>query len=192
VTIFDLLFVAGFFASLVILITAAAYSLRGKNEQAIRIVWTWAICAAAYLTISLLSGFVARQRVIGIGEPWCFDDWCLTAEAVTHSADSYNIALRISSEAKRVSQRAAGAWIYLIDDQGRLFQPDKGSDAVPLDVRLEPGQSVETSRVFHVATDARGLGLITGHGGPYCGPMDFLIIGGSGCLFHKQTMIRIE
>lgn len=191
-TIFDLLFVAAFFTSLAVLIAAAVFSIRGRNDRAAGIVWRWAICAAVYLTVSAVVAIAMPQRVLMMGQPWCFDDWCLTAERVNHSSEAYEVALRLSSVAKRVSQRALGAWIYLIDDRGRRFAPDANPGAVPLDVLLQPGESVETSRSFHVPRDAHSLGLITGHGGPFCGPMNLLIIGSAGCMFGKPTMIRIE
>jgi hypothetical protein len=43
-----------------------------------------------------------------------------------------------------------------------------------------------------IGSNARILGLITGHGGPYCGPMSVLIIGAGGCLFNRPTMIRVD
>jgi len=131
-----------------------------------------------------------------MGDPWCFDDWCLTVEKVSRRSGqlgtSYRVELRIFSRAGRVAQRANGAWIYLIDDRGRRYSPDLDSSVAPLDLLLQPHQSVNTSRLFHVPDDVHQLGLITGHGGPYCGPMAFLIIGEGGCLFRKPTVIRIQ
>jgi hypothetical protein len=193
VTVFDLLFLASFFASLIALGAAAIFSLRGRNQAAVRILWNWSICAAVYVTISLLVGFAGQQRVLKVGEPWCFDDWCLTAEKVDRSTEgAYSVALRISSTAKRITQRAKGAWIYLIDDQGRRYTPTSGADDVPLDVLLAPGQEVETSRAFQLPSRVQAVGLITGHGGPYCGAMSVLIVGGAGCLFRRPTMIGID
>jgi len=90
-----------------------------------------------------------------------------------------------------MAQRAKGAWIYLIDDRGRRYAPERDLSAVPLDVVLQPGESVSTSRV-HVPPDVQRLGLITGHGGPYCSPMDILIVAAGGCLFGKPALIRIQ
>jgi hypothetical protein len=42
-----------------------------------------------------------------------------------------------------------------------------------------------------VPRNIRALGLVTGHGGLSCGVMSLVIIGNGGCLFHKQTMIRL-
>ncbi len=195
-TIFDLLFIAALLASVATLLTAAVVALRGRGGQALRILRNFALCAAVYVLTGLAVGYFSPQRVVRLGDPWCFDDWCLSANRVdrvlTASLIKYNVGFRILSRAGRVSQRAKGAWIYLIDDRGRRYSPDSDPSAVPLDVLLRPGESVPTSRVFHVPSDAHGIGLITGHGGPYCGAMSLLIIGGSGCWFNKPAMIRLD
>jgi len=62
---------------------------------------------------------------------------------------------------------------------------------MPLDVLLQPGESVAAKRSFRVPANIRELGLVTGMSGPPCGFMNLAIIGSGGCLFHKQTMIRL-
>ena len=130
------------------------------------------------------------------GDPWCFDDWCLTVESVRSTPgpteNSYQVGLRVFSRARRVSQRAKGAWIYLIDEHGHRYSPQPDPSAVPLDVMLQPGESITTSRLFRVPREVHQLGLITGHGGAYCGAMVFLVIGDSGCLFRKPALIRLQ
>jgi hypothetical protein len=96
--------------------------------------------------------------------------------------------LRVFSRARRVSQRAKGAWIYVIDRKGNRYAPDPDPSVVPLDVLLGPGDSVATSRTFRVPAETRELGLITGHGPSYIGS---LIIGDESSLLHKRTYIRI-
>src|SRR6185312_4873351 len=107
-------------------------------------------CATAYLAVSAAVAFFAPQRMIAAGEPWCFDDWCLTVENVKRSDRGYNVSLRISSEAKRVTQRANGAWIYLRDENDRHYEASSNPAEVPLDVLLQPGESVATQRSFEV------------------------------------------
>jgi len=195
-SVFDLLFILAFLASVVTLVVAAVSAARGRCAQSLKILRIYGICAAGYLLTAVAVDFLLPQRVISVGGPWCFDEWCLTVENVVRTPApplvSYEVSLRISSRARRVTQRAKGAWIYLIDDRGRRFSPDPDRSSVPLDVLLQPGESVTTSRTFRVPSDVRQLGLITGHGGRYCGPMDILIIGSGGCLFKKPTMIRIQ
>jgi len=195
VSIFDLIFLLSVLISVVTPIFAAIAGIRGRRGGALRILCWWGTGVLIYLASALLVSFAAPQRVIAIGDPWCFDDWCLTVEGVKPAAAgdavAYQVALRISSEARRVSQRAQGAWIYLIDDAGHRYAPDSDPSVVPLDVRLGPQESVATSRTFRVPGNVAHLGLITGHGGPYC-RMEVLIIGSGGCVFNKPAMIRIR
>lgn len=195
-TVFDLLFLLAAATSVITIAVAAVYAVRGLHRRPLKILGVYAICLLAYLLVGLATSFLKPQRVIHTGDPWCFDDWCLTVEKVSQtpaSSDiSYRVALRISSRAGRATQRASGAWIYLIDDQGRRYSPDADPSAVPLDTLLQPLESVTTWRTFHVPRGAHQLGLVTGHGGPYCGPMAFLVIGEAGCLFKKPTMIRLQ
>ena len=195
-TIFDLLFLLATLTSVVTLATSAVFAVRGPRRRAVKILRVYGICVVAYLTVGVATSFLKPQRMIPIRDPWCFDDWCLTVVAVSQTPSqlgiSYRVELRIFSRAGRVAQRAKGAWIYLIDEQGRRYSPDPDPSGVPLDVLLQPRESITTSRTFHVPADVHGLGLITGHGGSYCGPMAFLIIGETGCLFKKPSMIRIQ
>jgi hypothetical protein len=190
-TVFDLLFLASFLVSVIALAAAAYSAIRGRSSRAFSILRVWLVCAAVYLGISAAVAYAAPQRVIAVGSPWCFDDWCLTVEKVRHADANYTVDLLISSEAKRVTQRAKGAWIYLRDDNDTHYEPAPDPSDVPLDVLLQPGESVAAQRTFKVPANVRELGLVTGHGGPPCGFMSLVIIGQGGCLFHKQTMIRL-
>jgi hypothetical protein len=101
------------------------------------------------------------------------------------------VNLLISSRAKRVTQRASGAWIYLRDENDTHYDAIPDAAQVPLDVLLQPGESVAATRSFQVPAGVRELGLVIGHGGGPCGALSLVIIGNGGCLFHKQTMIRL-
>jgi hypothetical protein len=195
-TVFDLAFLVAVLCSAVVLIAVAVLAVRGQTRRARRVLAAYAIAAGGYLTAGVIVSGIEPQRVIELRTPWCFDDWCLTADRVTRTLEGATavdrIDLRISSRARRVTQRANGAWIFLIDGSGHRYAPQPDSSAVPLDVPLRPGESVTMSRVFRLPATVGPVGLITGHGGDFCGAMSYLVIGQSGCLFHKQTMIRIE
>jgi len=195
VTLFDLLFLCGALATLVSLAAAGALALAGRRPASYRVLRGLGLMAVGYLGLGLAVSFLRPQRVLSVGEPWCFDDWCLTVEGVSTTPVpaglTYTTDLRLSSRARGISQRARGAWIYLIDGRGRRYPPQADASAVPLDTLLGPGQSVTTSRSFVIPPGIRPVGLVTGHGGPYCGPMSFLIIGSSACLFRKPPMVRI-
>ena len=195
-TIFDLVFLVGVLASAITLIAAAVAALRGRGAKAARILGVYGACAALYVVVSLSVVFLRPQRVHETLEPWCFDDWCLQVQKIDSTPVgakvSYRIEFRIYSTARRVSQHAAGAWIYLIDEQHRLYPPNPDPSATPLTVDLGPLESVSTFRVFEVPAETQRLGLITGHPGRYCGPFGVLIIGQAGCLFDRPEMIQIE
>jgi hypothetical protein len=195
-TLADLLFLLVALATLLTLGAAALMAVSGRRSASLRTLTVLAGGVAGYVVVGLAVALLRPQRVLSVGDPLCFDDWCLT---VTHasvatgaSGTTWTVDLRLSSVARRVSQRARGAWVFMIDDRGRRYATDADPSALPLDVLLGPGESVTTSRAFHVPSDAGSLGLVTGHGGPYCGPMDLLVIGAAGCVFHKPTMIRIR
>src|SRR5260370_31484155 len=103
-----------------------------------------------------------------VGELWCFDHWCLAVEKVdtapVGSETAYDIKLRIHNSSRRGVQWAVNAWIYLIDDKGPLYPPVDDPTAVRLDVRLQPLQTVMTSRVLHLPAQVQDLGRITDHG----------------------------
>jgi hypothetical protein len=194
VTNFDLLFLLSALATVVMVVAAAICLLRGRHRRALGIFKILAVCVASYCALAVATDLLRPQRSIAAGEPWCFDDWCLQVESFTHASAGptvrYTTQLRIFSTARGISQRAAGAWIYLIDKEGRRYPPNADPTATPLTVRLAPEQSISTSRSFDVAADVHILGLITGHGGRYCG-WGILIIGEGGCLFNRPTMIRL-
>lgn len=193
-TIFDLLFLALVVTSLVTLIAALVIAIRGRSARAIAILRRFAMCAAVYIAIVAIVGLVKPQRVLNVGDPWCFDDWCLSVEHVSSTPEppqvEYEVSLRIFSRARRVSQRALGAWIYLVDAQGNRYAPLPDPNAVPLDIRLAAGESVDTFRRFLVPAGAGELGLITGHGG--AGEIGKLIIADDSSLLHRHTYIRIR
>lgn len=192
-TIFDLLFIVLVLTSAATLMTALVAAFRGQGRRSLRIVARLGVCAAVYVTVVAVVALFAPQRVIAVGDSWCFDDWCLSVQKVTRTAAadraSYRVSLVISSRARRVSQRAKGAWIYLIDGRGNRYAPEPDSAEIPLDTRLAPGEAVKTSRVFNLPADARQIGLVTGHG-PCC--IATFIIGDPGSLFHKRTYIRLD
>ena len=195
-TIFDLLFLACVLATAITLTFAVIFALRGRGAKALRIARAYGIGAVAYLAIVLAVDFFKPQRVLAVGAPWCLDDWCLQVESASRATDgrrvTYDIKLRIFSTARGIAQRANGAWLYLIDERGHRYAANSEPSAVPLTVQLGPGQSVTTSRKFEVPGDVGALGLITGHGGPYCSAMSLLIIGEGGCLFNRPTLVRVN
>ena len=193
-SIFDLLFMFLFLTSLVTLSTAAASAFRGRRERAARILRIYGICFAVYMSIVILVAITSPRRIVHLGEDRCFDDWCVTVEDAEHRPSpegvAYTVTLQLSSRARRVNQRANGAYVYLTDSQGREFDPAPEPGAIPMDVMLHPGEAVQTRRTFTIPNDARDVGVVVVHEGAFCFPGCF-IIGDAGSLLHKRTVVPL-
>jgi hypothetical protein len=192
-TIFEPLFILLFLATVAALVTAAAAALRGRRPHALRILRRLAIGAAFYFAIVLIVAFAAVPPVHRVGEPQCFDDWCITVTGAertdTPSVQSWRVALHISSRALRVVQRENGAAVHLVDSKGRTYRPDPAKVAVPLDGQVAPGRSFDAERRFDLPPDATGVRLVYNHEGGF--PIGAFIIG-ENQLFHDTTVIALE
>jgi len=194
-TVFDLTFLAVALSTVIALLRSVGIALRGNGAKALRLLRSLGLFWVVYLGFGLLLSVVRPQRLVSIGTPWCFDDWCLALDSIaerhTGNQVQYTAALTLSSRARRVRQRARGAWIHLVDEAYQRYAPEPDPADTPLDVELRPQESRSTSRRFVLPAGRRPAGLITGHGGPYCGVMNFLILGDAGCVFDKPAMIRL-
>jgi hypothetical protein len=81
-----------------------------------------------------------------------------------------------------------GTVVYLTDARGRRYDAQPGEADVPLDVMLQPGESVTATRRFDVPPDAPDLGLIYTHEGGF--PIGWLIITEGGW-FQKPPVVRL-
>src|ERR1022692_757832 len=134
-SIFDLLFIVVFLASVATLVTAGVFALRGRGARAIRILRIYAVCAAVYLGVVVISSAFWPRRVLNVGDPICFDDWCITVVKVSKTPAQgntrYEVTMQLSSSARRISQREKGVVAYLTDDGGRRYEPAADESNVP-------------------------------------------------------------
>jgi hypothetical protein len=192
VTIFDLVFIALFLISIGTLAVAAVSAILGRRTRAIGILKGFAVGVAIYCGIVILVSLVAPRRMLSAGEPLCFDDWCITVEGAERTASqsdtSYVVRLRLSSRARRVTQRENGVVVYLTDANRTRYDPVPDTSATPLNVQLQPVESVVTTRTFKVPVAAHVLGLVIAHEGGF--PIDWFIIGGGP--FRKPPIVRLD
>jgi hypothetical protein len=128
VTIFDLLFLLLVLAALASLLTAAVAALRGRRAQAISVLRRTAVTAVTYFAVIVLVSLLTPQRFVDVGAPQCSDDWCITVEGIQEQAPRedavpYAVTFRISSRARRVSQRERFVAVHLLDEEGRSYPP---------------------------------------------------------------------
>jgi hypothetical protein len=209
-TLFDLLFIAIFLTSVALVLRSLYLVLRGRRERAVRILAWWGGFLVVYLGIEMGVSLTTPQRVLQMGEDRCFDDWCLVVDGVRLAPSIgqgegaaraqgvfYIVTIRVSSRAKRVSQRAPDSKVILTDRQEKRYDPSPAGQkayeaangpAAPLGALLAPGASFTTVRVFDLPKNAVDPSAIVLHGeGP-----GWFVIGDDASLLHKRTVIRLR
>ncbi|MBU0494268.1 MAG: hypothetical protein KKA73_17090 [Chloroflexi bacterium] len=209
--IFDLLLIIVVLAAVATLVAVVASALRGRLGLAVKLLAMYGICLALYLGVIVVVSLASPQRILTVGEDWCFDDWCMAVEEVRlvrelgqgeqiAQADGvfYVITLRLSNHARGRPQRASSAAVHLVDGHGQRYEvTPKGQGAfeaqwgptAPLTSTLLVGQSIRIVQVFDLPNDAHDVGLTVEHPvGPSPG---LFIIGDDASLLHKPPIVRL-
>jgi len=190
--VFEPLFLLLALVTLVTLLAAAVFAVTGRLSRAGRVLRRLAIGAALYFALVIAVTIVMPRRVYRLGEPQCFDDWCITvagAHRVDDADGTWEVSLRLSNRARGRPMGEAGTVVYLTDAQGRRHDPLPDPEAVPFDVRLDPGEERTTTRHFHVPPDATDLGLVYTHEGGF--PIGWFILTEGGW-FARPPIVRLE
>jgi hypothetical protein len=192
-SVFEPLFLLLVLVTLITLVSAASWFVRGQSARAGRILRRVGIGAALYVTVVIAVSILSPQRVYRVSDDQCFDDWCIAVvdaqRTETPQAARYEVRLRLSNRARRMPMGEKGTVVYLVDRQGRRYDPLPNPTAVPFATVLQPGESREAVRRFDVARDAQDLGLIYTHEGRF--PIGWLIIGEGGW-FQKSSVVRLR
>jgi hypothetical protein len=193
VSLLDLLFIALFLTAVFSLLAAGWFVLRRQFDRARRILLRLLLGAVAYMAIVIAVSLVLPRRVISVGEPLCFDDWCVAVRRVQHAPEAgriaYHVDLRISSRARRVLQRERNLAVYLTDDRGDRYDAVPVHSDIPYSVLLRPQESVDVSRAFVVPAEASGVGVVIAHEGGF--PIGWFIIG-YDTWFRKPPVVRVD
>ena len=135
---------------LVVLVGAvrlAALALRGRWDGARRVARGLGLYLVCYAVVLVAVALTMPRRTDAPGERECFDDWCAAGIAAEPAAPAdsactaeagtrvWVATVEVSSDAKRVRQRAPDARAMLEDRDGREYAACGG----------RPGASVSTS-----------------------------------------------
>jgi hypothetical protein len=185
----------GFLALLVTVVTALVSSILrqdGKVRAAKRACWASAGTIGVYLAAVLLVSLLTPRTIVSIGDSYCYDTWCISVQGVNATPKGQNVLytarLRIFSDANRVSTSRAMDFLYARDDQGRRFPMIQDSSDIPVDVTINPSESVETSAMFLAPANARTLYL---NGDYAVMPWVPLYFGSDMSPFHRRTLLRL-
>ena len=186
------LLLIGLAASAMAWITVAGWCFVKEFRRAGRILLCWTVCATVYLVI-LVSVALLPGKSLSLGDTYCDDDFCINIQSVSKTPASagmsYKLAIRIFSRALTTPQSAKGASVYLRDERGRRFAPVQDPSAIPFDVMLQPGESVNTSLVFIVPADAQNLTFAGGFDGIHYASF---IIGNGDLLRKPRVEFRVQ
>jgi|SRR5579871_50451 len=189
--LFEPLFLLLALTTVITVLTAVVYALTGRFGRAGRILKRLLIGAAVCFSVVIIVSAVQARRIYQVGDPQCFDDWCITVMSghwiEPPPSQTFEVVLRLSSRAKRVPMGEKGTVVYVTDRERRRFDPRPGA-AVPLDAMLQPGESIDAVRRFDIPRDAAGLGLVFTHEGGF--PIGWLIITEGGW-FAKPPIVML-
>jgi hypothetical protein len=168
---------------------------RGERERVRRgvgwLVGVWLL----YLCVLVAVSLGQRQRVVAIGEPQCFDDMCFTVTRVEQlpgflirdGRRLVRVSVRVTNQGRK-AQSEKLIRVYLLDAQGRQWEPSPGINGVALTAKVMGTESVVSEPVFKVAADATELRLVFTRGGSQPG---VLVIGDSDSWLHRRTVVRL-
>ncbi|GCE28996.1 hypothetical protein KDA_44800 [Dictyobacter alpinus] len=206
-SIFDALLILTVLGSIVAIFTSGYFLLRRRWQRARRILLVLAISLVLYTLVLLSVALLSPQRILAMHQNRCFDDWCISVErsikqpsigtTTTAHGTFYLVTVRVSSQARGITQRATDAQVYLLDAGGQRYDPDSnGQQALdatrqsgpPLDTRLAPSGSFTHIVVFDLPKSASALSLVVTHG---LFP-EILIIGSEQSFLHKPTIFQLQ
>lgn len=189
-TLFDFLFIVLCLTALGVLAAVLVATLRGHPDRARRRLRGLGLGAALYMVAVTLVSVLSPRRVLALGEDLCSDDWCIAVTGITRTGtgalDTMQVAFRLSSRARRVTQRERFVVAYLRDDTGQRYDAGPVRGQPPFDALLGAGDSLLTSRAFEVPAHVVGLGVVVAREGGLGFPRCCII--GEGP-FHKSPIV---
>jgi hypothetical protein len=203
----DLFFIACVLFVFVLLVRIAIAAIRQRWVSAIRLLRLLGLFVVVYAVVLLVVGFAMPRRWFASGQRECFDDWCVAALSAAPAevspkfpcppgpgGDTWLVGLEVSSDAKRVRQRARDAWVELEDQSGQRYPacaatiPQGAQPTHWLTDELGPGESFQVWLPFRIPHTAKPAGLVVHHG-EYPGKF---VIGDDQSALHRPALLRLS
>ena len=145
------------------LVISVVILLGGKFRTAAKVATASMFALAFYFVAATTIWWVSPERVIKLGDSYCWDLWCMGIDEVNTTPRGqeiiYKIDVHFFSDANTVTTGSDDALIYLVDDRGRRFPLVDDPSVIPINSRLDPRQSLSTSLTFVTPADATHLFL---------------------------------
>lgn len=176
----SLIFIVTFITVFILIIRIIIILIKHKSSAAT--LRTIAIILSCYGLLWIIFYFKSNDIAVPFGADVCFDDWCATitqaerpktlGEQNPHG--QYIILhIKMSNHARGTAQKPSEPRVHIIDGQGQYWTFSKdGQQAlenivgrqIPIDVKLELHQSLETQLVFDIPQDAKNVKAIIDEG----------------------------
>ncbi|MCA9990930.1 MAG: hypothetical protein H6666_18090 [Ardenticatenaceae bacterium] len=174
--VFEVLFILLALLALLTLAASGGLMLMGYRQASRQILRCCFGGMVVYFAVVLLASPFSSRREVRLGEPLCFDDWCITVQSVASvDAQDYVVHAQIFSRARRAPQRETGVVLYLADAAEHRFEAVRSAGDVAFDARLLPNEAVDVARTFRLPSGATPAGVVIAHEGGF--PIGWLIIG---------------
>jgi hypothetical protein len=144
--------------------------LRGKPIA--RITKLLAIIVLSYSFLWSIFYYASNDKPVPFGTDVCFDDWCATVTGIERPTTLGTpdklikphgqfiiLHITMSNHARGIAQKPSEPRVHIVDQKGnsypysietqQAYEKINGT-LIPLDVRLELGQSLETMLVFDI------------------------------------------
>ncbi len=154
----------------------------------------WGIYFAVLLGVS----WWQPARVVPPFGNQCFDEMCFAvvgadelrsfAGATEPTGRLLRVHVRIQNRGHGHAESEGLIRGYLVDREGRRYDPVRGLSGVPLRARVPAGAEVVSEPVFLLPGSAADLRLVLTHGRWQPGT---LVIGDSDSLLHRPTVARL-
>ncbi len=205
INIFDLVFLLSVLFVLLSLLGLLIALVMRRWAMLRRLALGLAIYVGVYALVLIGSGLLTPQHVMAMHEVRCFDDWCASVEKVERQPAIgdvqaqgvfYVVTVQVTSRARGISQRARGAAVYVLDDQGVRHEPSlqgqqalemAGLAGLPLTSRVDAGGSFTSITVFDLPSDTEHPALVHTHG-TFPG---VIIIGYDQSFLHRPTIVPL-
>jgi hypothetical protein len=205
-TLSDLFFLAAVLFAAILCARIAASATRRRWQTTARLSRLLGLFLACYAATLMGVALALPRRFYAPGERRCFDDWCaaaLDAKVAEGSMDvpcrageggrNWVAAIEVSSDAKRIRQRAPDARAELEDRHGRRYQPCAAAPtretgpARLLSDELGPGESFRVLLPFRLPDGETPAGLVLHHGDI----PGVAIIGADQSFLHRPALQRL-
>lgn len=156
--------------------------------------WLSPCIAAVYATGVMAVSLLTPEKIISVGDTYCWDLWCVGIQHVNAAPRGENVLYNaeVSISVDSVSAQLAltgqpGQFFYVIDERGQRFPILAYSPASDANV-VKPGESVKCSLSFLAPASARNLYMT----GDVKAPLWVRLYFGSDLNpLHRRTLLRV-